>query len=176
MPTIVAALGDFHLFSWVFVVYLLFQAVSVPIYGRLSDLYGRKRVFFAWQRRHLSCSARPYAAVRPRHVLADRLPRALQGMGAGAVQPVAYAIVGDIYTPTERAKVQGFLSSVFGIAAVIGPTLGAFLVEHASWAVIFWINLPIGALAMVMLGAFLREQPQVDKPPPMIDYPRLAAC
>ena len=65
-------------------------------------------------------------------------------MGAGAVQPVAYAIVGDIYTPTERAKVQGFLSSVFGISAVIGPTLGAFLVEHASWSVVFWINLPIG--------------------------------
>ena len=87
-------------------------------------------------------------------------------MGAGAVQPVAYAIVGDIYTPTERAKVQGFLSSVFGISAVIGPTLGAFLIEHTSWSAVFWVNLPIGALAMVMLGAFLREQ-RHQKPPPI---------
>jgi MFS family permease len=94
--------------------------------------------------------------------------RALQGMGAGAVQPVAYAIVGDIYTPTERAKVQGFLSGVFGISAVIGPTLGAFLIEHANWSVVFWVNLPIGVLAMVMLGAFLREQ-RHQKPPP-IDF------
>jgi EmrB/QacA subfamily drug resistance transporter len=165
MPTIVAALGDFHLFSWVFVVYLLFQAVSVPIYGRLSDLYGRKRVFFAGAGIFLLGSTLCGFAHDMYWLIAFR---ALQGMGAGAVQPVAYAIVGDIYTPTERAKVQGFLSSVFGIAAVIGPTLGAFLVEHASWAVIFWINLPIGALAMVMLGAFLREQPH-HKPPP-IDY------
>lgn len=165
MPTIVAALGDFHLFSWVFIAYLLFQAVSIPIYGRLSDLYGRKKVFFAGAGIFLLGSTLCGFAQDMSWLIAFR---ALQGMGAGAVQPVAYAIVGDIYTPTERAKVQGFLSSVFGIAAVIGPTLGAFLVEHASWSVIFWVNLPIGALAMAMLGAFLREQPH-HKPPP-IDY------
>ena len=90
--------------------------------------------------------------------------RALQGIGAGAVQPVAYTIVGDIYSPTERAHVQGFLSSVFGFSAVIGPTLGAFLVEHADWSIVFWINLPIGALAIAMLAAFLREQPH-PRPP-----------
>ena len=165
MPTIVAALGDFHLFSWVFVVYLLFQAVSIPIYGRLSDLFGRKRVFFAGAGIFLLGSTLCGFAHDMFWLIAFR---AIQGMGAGAVQPVAYAIVGDIYTPTERAKVQGFLSSVFGVSAVIGPTLGAFLVEHASWSVIFWVNLPIGALAMAMLGAFLREQPH-HKPPP-IDY------
>jgi EmrB/QacA subfamily drug resistance transporter len=163
MPTIVAALGEFHLFSWVFVVYLLFQAVSVPIYGRLSDLYGRKRVFFAGAGIFLLGSTLCGFAHDMYWLIAFR---ALQGMGAGAVQPVAYAIVGDIYTPTERAKVQGFLSGVFGIAAVIGPTLGAFLVEHASWPVVFWINLPIGAVAMTMLGAFLHEQPH-HKPPPI---------
>ena len=158
-------MGDFHLFSWVFVVYLLFQAVSVPIYGRLSDLFGRKRVFFAGAGIFLLGSTLCGFAHDMFWLIAFR---AIQGMGAGAVQPVAYAIVGDIYTPTERAKVQGFLSSVFGVSAVIGPTLGAFLVEHASWSVIFWVNLPIGALAMAMLGAFLREQPH-HKPPP-IDY------
>lgn len=163
MPTIVAALGDFHLFSWVFVAYLLFQAVSIPIYGRLSDLYGRRRVFFAGAGIFLLGSTLCGFAHDMYWLIAFR---ALQGMGAGAVQPVAYAIVGDIYTPTERAKVQGFLSSVFGISAVVGPTLGAFLVEHASWSVIFWVNLPIGALAMAMLAAFLKEHPH-HKPPPI---------
>jgi EmrB/QacA subfamily drug resistance transporter len=163
MPTIVAAVGDFHLFSWLFVAYLLFQAVSVPIYGRLSDLYGRKRVFFAGASIFLLGSTLCGFAHDMYWLIAFR---ALQGMGAGAVQPVAYAIVGDIYTPTERAKVQGLLSSVFGIAAVIGPTLGAFLVEHASWSAVFWINLPVGAVAMAMLAAFLREQPH-HKPPPI---------
>jgi EmrB/QacA subfamily drug resistance transporter len=165
MPTIVAALGDFHLFSWLFVVYLLFQAVSIPIYGRLSDLFGRKRVFFAGGGVFLLGSTLCGFAPDMYWLIAFR---ALQGMGAGAIQPLAYAIVGDIYTPSERAKVQGFLSSVFGVSAVVGPTLGAFLIDHASWSVVFWINLPIGLLAMAMLAAFLREQPH-HKPPP-IDY------
>jgi EmrB/QacA subfamily drug resistance transporter len=163
MPSIVASLGDFHLFSWVFVTYLLFQAVSIPIYGRLSDLYGRKRVFFAGAGIFLLGSTLCGFAPDMYWLIAFR---GLQGMGAGAVQPVAYAIVGDIYTPAERAKVQGFLSSVFGISAVIGPTLGAFLIEHTSWSAVFWVNLPIGVLAMVMLGAFLREQ-RHQKPPPI---------
>jgi EmrB/QacA subfamily drug resistance transporter len=161
MPSIVGSLGDFHLFSWLFVVYLLFQAVSVPIYGRLSDLYGRKKIFFAGASIFLLGSTLCGFAHDMYWLIAFR---ALQGMGAGAVQPVAYAIVGDIYTPTERARVQGFLSSVFGISAVIGPTLGAFLVEHATWSAVFWVNLPIGAIAMAMLAAFLKEQPH-HKPP-----------
>jgi EmrB/QacA subfamily drug resistance transporter len=165
MPSIVASLGDFHLFSWVFVAYLLFQAVSIPIYGRLSDLYGRKRVFFAGAGIFLLGSTLCGFATDMYWLIAFR---ALQGMGAGAVQPVAYAIVGDIYTPAERAKVQGFLSSVFGVSAVIGPTLGAFLIDHAHWSAVFWVNLPIGALAMAMLAAFLREQPHHK--PPSIDY------
>ncbi len=165
MPTIVAALGDFHLFRWVFAVYLLFQAVSIPIYGRLSDLFGRKRVFFAGAGLFLLGST--LCGFAP-GMLALILFRALQGMGAGAVQPVAYAIVGDIYTPAERARVQGFLSSVFGVSAVVGPSLGAYLVQHVSWSVVFWINLPIGAVAMAMLAAFLREQPH--ERPPRIDY------
>src|SRR5215475_2356005 len=166
MPTIVATLGDFHLFSWVFAVYLLFQAVSVPIYGRLSDLLGRKRVFFIGASIFLLGSTLCGFAQNMFMLIACR---ALQGMGAGALQPLAYAIVGDIYTPAERAKIQGYLSSVFGVSAIVGPTLGAFLVEHASWSVVFWVNLPIGAVAMVMLGTFLRERPH-DKTA-RIDYP-----
>jgi len=165
MPTIVAELGDFHLFSWAFAISLLFQAVGIPIYGRLSDLYGRKRVFFVGAGIFLLGSTLCGFARSMPWLIAFR---ALQGMGAGAVQPVAYAIVADIYTPTERARVQGFLSSVFGFSAIVGPTLGAFLVEHVSWSVVFWINLPIGAVAMTMLGAFLREQPH--QRPPGVDY------
>jgi EmrB/QacA subfamily drug resistance transporter len=165
MPTIVADLGDFHLFSWVFAVYLLAQAVSIPIYGRLADLYGRKRIFFVGASVFLLGSTLCGFA---RGMLALIAFRALQGLGAGAVQPVAYTIVGDIYSPTERARVQGFLSSVFGCAAVVGPTLGAFLVEHANWSIVFWINLPVGALAFAMLAAFFHERPHPR--PPRIDY------
>src|SRR4029077_18171199 len=87
--------------------------------------------------------------------------RALQGAGAGAIQPIATTIVGDIYTPAERARVQGYLSGVFGMAAVFGPPLGAFLVEHASWSFVFWINLPIGAASFAMLALFLHERREV---------------
>jgi EmrB/QacA subfamily drug resistance transporter len=165
MPTIVADLGNFHLFSWVFAAYLLSQAVSIPIYGRLADLFGRKRIFFIGASIFLLGSTLCGFAQGMISLIAFR---ALQGMGAGAVQPVAYTIVGDIYTPTERARIQGYLSSVFGIAAVVGPSLGAFLVEHVSWSAVFWVNLPIGALAMAMLGVFFREHLQARAP--KIDY------
>lgn len=160
MPTIVGVLGDFHLFSWVFGAYLLFQAVSVPIYGRLSDFYGRRRMFFVGAAIFLVGSTLCGFA---QGMISLIVFRALQGMGAGAIQPVAYTIVGDIYTPTERAKLQGFLSSMFGIAAVIGPTLGAFIVEHVDWRIIFWINLPIGVAAIVMLAVFFKEQPHTQR-------------
>jgi len=155
MPTIVAALGGFHLFSWAFAAYLLTQAVTIPIYGRLADLYGRKRVFFAGAGLFLFASILCGFAWA---MLPLVLFRALQGAGAGAIQPIAITIIGDIYRPTERAKVQGYISGVFGIAAIIGPMLGAFLVEHVSWSLVFWINLPIGAVTFLMFGLFLHEQ------------------
>jgi EmrB/QacA subfamily drug resistance transporter len=165
MPTIVAELGGFHLFSWTFAAYLLAQAVTIPIYGRLADLYGRKRVFFAGASLFLIGSALSGLAWGMVPLV---LFRGLQGAGAGAIQPIATTIVGDIYTPAERARVQGYISGVWGVAAIIGPTLGAFLVEHASWSLVFWINLPIGAATFVMFGLFLHEpqQPQRHR----IDY------
>src|ERR1700742_3026293 len=154
MPTIVADLGDFHLFSWVFSAYPLTQAVSIPIYGRLADLYGRKLMFFIGAGTFLVGSTLCGFA----HGMTSLIIfRALQGLGAGAVQPIAYTIVADVYSPSERARVQGFLSGVFGVAAVIGPTLGGFLVEHASWPIVFWVNLPVGAIAMIMLALLYRE-------------------
>ena len=165
MPSIVAALGGFSLFSWVFTAYLLTQAVTIPIYGRLADLYGRKPVFFAGASLFLAASAL-CGFERSMPVLIGL--RALQGLGAGAIQPIATTIVGDIYTPAERARVQGYISGVFGISAIIGPALGAFLVEHGSWSVVFWINLPIGLAAFVMFALFLHER--LEPRPHQVDY------
>jgi EmrB/QacA subfamily drug resistance transporter len=154
MPTIVAELGGFKLFSWVFAVYLLSQAVSIPVYGRLADLYGRKRVFYLGAGLFLVGSTLSGFAPSMVWLVVFRF---LQGLGAGGVQPIAMTICGDIYTPSERARVQGLISSVFGVAAVAGPTLGAFLVEHVGWRTVFWVNLPVGAAAIVMISLFLHE-------------------
>jgi EmrB/QacA subfamily drug resistance transporter len=165
MPSIVADLGGFSLFSWVFAAYLLTQAVTIPIYGRLADLYGRKPVFFAGASLFLVASLLcGFARTMPALVGL----RALQGLGAGAIQPIATTIVGDIYTPTERARVQGYISAVFGVSAIIGPGLGAFLVEHGSWSVVFWINLPIGLAAFIMFALFLHED--LERRPHQVDY------
>jgi EmrB/QacA subfamily drug resistance transporter len=154
MPTIVSALGGFRLFSWAFAAYLLTQAVTIPIYGRLADLYGRKRVFFAGAGLFMVASTLCGLAWAMVPLI---LFRALQGAGAGAIQPIATTIIGDIYSPTERARIQGYISGVFGVAAIIGPMLGAFLVQHVTWSLVFWINLPIGAVTFVMFALFLHE-------------------
>ncbi|MBV8121828.1 MAG: MFS transporter [Alphaproteobacteria bacterium] len=155
MPTIVAALGGFRLFSWAFAAYLLTQAVTIPIYGRLADLYGRKRVFFAGTGLFLVASALCGLAWAMVPLV---LFRALQGAGAGAIQPIATTIIGDIYEPEERARIQGYISGVFGVAAIIGPMLGALLVQQVTWSLVFWINLPIGAITFVMFALFLHER------------------
>ncbi len=160
MPTIVAALGGFSLFSWVFAAYLLAQAVTIPIYGRLADLLGRKRVFFFGATLFLIGST--LCGFAP-SMLMLVVFRALQGLGAGAILPVAQTIIGDVYAPQERPKIQGYLSGVWGFSAIVGPLLGAFIVEHLSWSVIFWVNLPIGAAAMATLAAFLPE-PKLHRP------------
>ena len=160
MPTIVAELGGFRLFSWAFAAFLLTQAVSIPIYGRLADLYGRKPVFFAGTSLFLAASLLCGLAWGMGSLI---IFRALQGVGAGAIQPIATTIVGDIYTPAERARIQGYLSGVFGVAAIFGPPLGAFLVEHIGWSFVFWINLPIGAASFVMLSLFLDERRQTQQ-------------
>ncbi len=154
MPTIVASLGGFSIFGWVFSAYLLAQAVTIPIYGRMADLYGRKRVFFAGTTIFLIGSALcGFAGSMPALIGF----RALQGLGAGAIMPITQTIIGDIYTPIERGKVQGALSSVWGVSAVLGPLLGAFLVQHLHWSLVFWVNLPIGPAAMILLALFLTE-------------------
>lgn len=164
MPTIVAELGGFRLFSWVFAAYLLTQAVTTPIYGRLSDVYGRRPVFLCGATLFLLGSAACGFAwgMVPLIVF-----RTVQGLGAGAIQPLAITIVGDIYPPAERARMQGWLSSIWGIAAVLGPVLGAFIVE-IHWSLIFWLNVPIGIVTIATLAWAFDERP--ERHPARIDY------
>ena len=164
MPTIVADLGGARFFSWVFAAYLLTQAVTTPIYGRLADIYGRKRVFVAGSSLFLVGSAACGFTWSMASLVVFRI---IQGLGAGCIQSVATTIVGDVYAGSDRARVQGWLSGVWALAAIIGPILGAFIVEHLHWAFVFWINLPIGAVAIGLLCAFLneelhRQQHQID--------------
>jgi EmrB/QacA subfamily drug resistance transporter len=153
MPTIVAELRGAELYSWVFSAFLLTQAVTIPIYGRLADLYGRKLIFIIGSGLFLVGSALCGSA---NDITTLIVFRAVQGCGAGAVQPIAYTIVGDIYTPVERARIQGMLSGVFGVAALAGPTMGSLLVHAGSWRFVFWINMPISVAAIAMVAVFLR--------------------
>jgi EmrB/QacA subfamily drug resistance transporter len=169
MPTIVGDLGGFHLFSWVFAAYLLAQAASTPIYGRLSDIYGRKRVFFAGATLFVVSSAVCGFAWGMLPLIIFRF---VQGLGAGAIQPIAWTIIGDLYGPADRARMQGWLSSVFGTSAIAGPALGALIVEHLHWSLVFWINLPIGIATIVMLAVLLDERVQPGRR--RVDYPGAA--
>jgi len=154
MPTIVGDLGDFDLFSWVFTAYLLTQAVTIPIYGRLADFYGRRPVLFAGMAVFLTASL---GCGLSWGMVPLILFRALQGVGAGALMPVGMTIVADLYPPAERARVQAYVSSVWVIAALIAPIMGAFFVAHFIWATVFWVNLPLGAIASAMLYWALKE-------------------
>jgi EmrB/QacA subfamily drug resistance transporter len=165
MPTIIAELGGARFFSWVFAAYLLTQAVTTPIYGRLADIYGRKRVFVAGSSLFLVGSA---ACGLTWSMASLVLFRIVQGLGAGCIQAVATTIVGDIYGASDRARVQGWLSAVWAFAAIIGPILGAFIVEHLHWAFVFWINLPIGLVTIWLFCAFLDEQ--LERREHQIDY------
>ncbi len=165
MPEIVGDLGGFSLYSWVFSSYLLMNSVTVLIYGKLSDLFGRKPILIFGIIMFLIGSILCGFANSMGMLIIFRL---IQGFGAGAVTPVATTIVGDIYSTEERAKIQGYLSSVWGISAILGPALGGILVEYVSWRYIFWLNIPLGILSMIGLGLFLHEK--VEKKKQTIDY------
>ena len=155
VPSIVTDVGGFSSFPWLFSIYLLTQAVTVPLYGRFADLYGRRPVLFTGIGLFLLGSVLCGAAGSMLMLIAFR---GVQGLGAGAVQPITMTIVGDLYTVRERARVQGYLASVWGISAVVGPTLGGVFSQYASWRWIFFVNLPLGALATWMLARHFHER------------------
>lgn len=165
MPAVVADLGGFQLYSWIFSAYLLMNAITVLLYGKLSDLFGRKPILTFGIVVFLIGSVLCGFAVSMKTLIIYRL---IQGFGAGAVMPIATTIVGDIYTKEERANIQGYLSSVWGISAISGPAIGGLLVQYASWKYVFWINIPLGLLSMAGLWLFLHEN--VEKKKHRIDY------
>ena len=155
IPQIVGDLGGFSLFSWLFSIYLLVQTVTIPIYGKLADIYGRKPILIFGIIIFLLGSAACAAAWNMHSLI---FFRGLQAVGAGAIMATVNTIAGDIYTIQERAKIQGWLSSVWGVSAIMGPAIGGALADYASWRWIFLINLPIGAGAIALIIFFLHEK------------------
>ncbi len=141
MPTAVGDLGGIHLYAWVFAAYMLTMTVTLPIHGKLADLYGRKPVMQAGLALFLAGS---FLCGRAGTMTELILFRALQGLGAGAIQPVALTIVGDLYDVHNRARVQGILAAVWGMAGLVGPVVGGAIVHWLSWRWVFYVNLPAG--------------------------------
>jgi MFS family permease len=155
MPQIVGQLGGLPLYSWVFAAFLLTQTATTVVFGKLSDLIGRKKVMLVGIAAFLVGSILCGFAWSMPSLIVFRL---VQGIGAGAVQPTAMTIVGDLYSAHERGKIQGWLASVWAVSAILGPLAGGLIIQYFSWAWIFWMNLPIGALAAAGFWAFLHEK------------------
>jgi EmrB/QacA subfamily drug resistance transporter len=165
MPTIIGKLGGVSLYSWVFSVYLLTSTTSVPVFGKLADLYGRKPVFLAGVALFLAGSM---LCGLSQSMVQLIIFRALQGIGAGAVLPVTVTIIGDLFSIEQRARLQGLFSGVWGVAGVVGPALGGLITDSIGWRWVFYINLPFGLLAAVLVGVLLRERVEHHRRP--IDY------
>jgi EmrB/QacA subfamily drug resistance transporter len=154
MPTVIGELGGLSLYPWVFASYLLAATVTGPVFGKLSDTYGRKPVYMAGIFLFLAGSVLAGTSQTMTGLIAFR---ALQGLGAGAVQPIAITIVGDIFELETRARVQGLFGAVWGISAVLGPAAGGLITDYVSWRWVFYVNLPFGLVAAALLAATLTE-------------------
>ena len=150
LPTIVGDLGGLSHLSWVVTAYLLAATIAGPLYGKLGDLYGRKKVLQTAIAIFLVGSALCGISQSMFELIAFRT---LQGLGAGGLMVVTLAVIGDVIAPSERGKYQGYFGGVFGVSTVIGPLLGGFFVDNLSWRWIFYVNLPVAAVAMVVIGA-----------------------
>ena len=148
MPQVIADLGGFGLFSWVGTAFLLASTTTVPIVGKLSDLYGRKPFYMAGIVVLLIGSALCGLSQSVEQLIAFRI---IQGFGAGMIMGIAFAIVGDVFAPSERARWMGLMSGVFAVASVLGPLIGGTLTDHASWRWVFYINIPLGIVALAVL-------------------------
>ncbi|TKC92445.1 MFS transporter [Trinickia terrae] len=165
LPTIVGELGGLENLSWVVTAYLLTSTIVVPLYGKFGDLFGRKIVLQASIALFLLGSALCGLAQNMPQLI---LLRALQGLGGGGLLVITMAAIGDIIPPAERGRYQGLFGGVYGLATVIGPLAGGFIVEHLSWRWIFYINLPIGLVALAVIGAAFK--PHVAHVKHQIDY------
>jgi MFS family permease len=170
LPTIGARLGDIDELSWVAGAYLLGATVATPLFGKLSDIYGRRTILLAgvgiFMAGSLACALAP---VMPALIAA----RALQGIGGGSILPISQAIIADLVSPRERARYQAQSAVIFMGASVAGPLAGGVLTDHLHWSLIFWINLPMGALALVMSYRALARLPRNERPH-RLDWPGAA--
>lgn len=167
MPTIVSQLGGLAIYSWVFSVYMLTSTTTVPVYGKLSDIFGRRPVFAVAMGLFLVGSVLCGTAQSMGQLIAYR---ALQGLGAGGVMPLAFIIVGDIFSFEQRARMQGLFSGVWGVSSIVGPLLGGFLVDQISWHWVFYVNVLPGIVAAALVWFALQDR-HVDKSvKPVIDY------
>jgi EmrB/QacA subfamily drug resistance transporter len=157
MPTVVGELGGLNLYAWAFAAYMLASTVTVPIHGKLADLHGRKPVLLAGTALFLLGSAGCGTAGSMGALVAWR---AVQGLGAGAVQPVTLTIVGDLFDVRERARIQGVFGAVWGVAGLAGPVLGGWIVHALGWRWIFWVNLPFGIASALVLAFAYHERPE----------------
>ncbi len=154
MPTIIGQLGGLGQYSWVFTAYLVTSTVSVPVFARLADSYGRKPVMLFGLTVFVVGSALCGLSTSMTQLIAFR---ALQGLGAGAVQPISFTIAGDIFEPRRRARIQGLFSAVWGVAAIFGPAVGGLITTTVGWRWVFEINIPVGIAAGVIIGVGLHE-------------------
>jgi EmrB/QacA subfamily drug resistance transporter len=165
LPSIVGKLGGITLYSWVFSAYLLASTTTVPIYGKLADLYGRKPVFLFGTALFLIGSIASGAAQSMEQLI---IFRAIQGLGAGAVLPIVLTIIGDIFALEERARVQGLFSGVWATSSIVGPALGGLIVDHFSWRLVFYINIPFGLLSAFLLSISFKEK--IERKKLSLDY------
>jgi MFS family permease len=165
MPTVVSELGGLESYAWVFTSYMLSSTITVPIFGKLADLYGRKPILLFGIVLFLIGSIASGLSTSMSMLIAFRT---LQGLGAGAMQPVSLTIIGDIYTLEQRAKVQGAFSGVWGLAGLVGPLTGGLIVKYLTWHWVFFINVPVGLAALGLLLGFFHEQ--VQRKPQKLDF------
>ena len=158
LPRIVTDLGGNELYNWVVTIYLLTSTITVPFYGKLSDLYGRKPMMMIGVGIFLLGSALSGLAQDMTQLIAFR---GIQGIGAGALFPISLAVIGDLFTPQERGKYQGLFGAVFGLSSLVGPALGGFITDNFGWHWIFYVNIPIGIVSLVVLARLL---PTVKRP------------
>ena len=167
MPTIVSQLGGLSSYSWVFSAYMLTSTTTVPVYGKLSDIYGRKPVYAVAMGLFLLGSILCGFSQSMGQLIALR---AVQGLGAGGLLPLAFIMIGDMFTFEQRARMQGVFSAVWGVSSVVGPLLGGFLVDQVSWHWIFFINVVPGLIAATLVWRAWVDQPRANGIRPAVDY------